>query len=101
MAEWHCSLFGITTLQVYIYYQIYPKDKLQNRIMVGTCHHCPYNQTKHGLGSPSLVCLVCEHHGFSHKCALCRIMDAFHLSMIINASYIYLVKQVPLSTIVL
>ncbi|KIM87849.1 hypothetical protein PILCRDRAFT_814561 [Piloderma croceum F 1598] len=27
-------LFGITTLQVYIYYQYYPEDKLQNRIVV-------------------------------------------------------------------
>ncbi|KIM74319.1 hypothetical protein PILCRDRAFT_828312 [Piloderma croceum F 1598] len=57
-------LFGITTLQVYIYYQHYPADKLKNRIVV----------------------------------PLLWIMDAFHLSMIINASYVYLVNQLPLNS---
>jgi len=32
--QWHHSLFGITILQVYIYYEHYPEDKIQNRIVV-------------------------------------------------------------------
>jgi hypothetical protein len=38
VAQRHYSLFGITTLQVYIYYQYYPEDKLQNRIVVSIYH---------------------------------------------------------------
>ncbi|KIM77002.1 hypothetical protein PILCRDRAFT_630040 [Piloderma croceum F 1598] len=54
-------LFGVTTLQVYVYYQHYPEDKIQNRIV-----------------------------------PLLWILDAFHLSLIIHASYINLVLQLPL-----
>jgi len=55
-------LFGITTLQVYIYHQNYPKDKIHNRIVV-----------------PVLW-----------------VLDAFHLSLVIHANYVYLVLQLPL-----
>jgi hypothetical protein len=64
--QWHHSLFGITTLQVYIYYQHYTEDKIQNRIVV--CIFPPLSaQLKQicELGSFPLVCSVYGLSAFS------------------------------------
>jgi hypothetical protein len=90
------SLFGITTLQVYIYYQHYSGDKLQNRIVVGNMS-CLFVWPCNSLQPrfPFSGWFAFKTARILKQMTRCRIMDAFHLALAIHAVYFYLVNQLP------
>lgn len=87
------SLFGITCVQVYIYYGKNFKDRLLFKLVVQT-HFCGHITEVNCLRQ--IAFLWYKYHSVHWGCFLkseTRFLDTFHLALITHVSYYYLVSN--------
>ena len=98
------SLSGAVWMQVFLYVQLYPRDRLRIKLMVRVSPHpIPSHTIAHSFSlcmtyrySPSGLCPLCRCYGTAPDSSaspltIGRVLDTIHSAMAITANWQYLI----------
>lgn len=93
----HDSVFGITNLQVFVYYQIYPEDRIWGKLAVSPAYS--FTALPHSLHWLQILWLWWANQVYQRSknflkwrnCEANRFLDAFYLASSSYSLYLYLI----------